>query len=249
MALTEQALTALWSRYSKQHSREDRDALVENYMELVNIIGGRLAISLPSFVDRDDLISSGYFGLLDAVDRFEPERKVKFETFASIRIRGAMLDYLRSQDWVPASLRAQIRNYEDTLCHLELKLGRSATDDEVADALGMDLCDYQRLLSKMNVATVIPLDDYVRTEMPNENSPNDPAKIVDKAVLREALAGAIHELPERERHIVSLYYYEELTMKEIGLVMHISEARVCQLHTRAIFRLRGHLARTRMTEI
>ncbi|MBE6097055.1 MAG: FliA/WhiG family RNA polymerase sigma factor [Schwartzia sp.] len=237
-------IDSLWLSYKKEHTKEVRDRLVEQYMNLVNIIAGRLAISLPPHVDRDDLISSGFFGLLDAVERYEPDRKNKFETYASVRIRGAMLDYLRSKDWVPTSVRAKIKKYENTVRELETSLGRNASDEEIADAMGITIDELNKTVSQMNVATIIPLDDYIRAETPNDGL-ESPGANIEKLEMQEILAKAIHRLPEREKQVVSLYYYEELTMKEISLVLHLSEARVCQLHTKAIFRLRGFLARNK----
>ena len=202
----------------------------------------RIAISLPSHVDRDDLISSGFFGLLDAVERYDLKRQNKFETYAGVRIRGAMLDYLRSKDWIPLSVRQKIRAYEKCVSELEGSLGRSATDEEIADAMGLSNEDFVKVVSQINVATVIPLDDYMRAETAINAAPS-PQETIEKQERQELLAKAIDRLPERERQVVSLYYHEELTMKEISLVLSISEARVCQLHTKAIFRLRGYLAR------
>ena len=242
MALNEKESESLWKEYGKTRTKELRDRLVENYLPLVNVIAGRIAISLPSHVDRDDLISSGFFGLLDAVERYDIKRQNKFETYAGVRIRGAMLDYLRSKDWIPLSVRQKIRAYETCVCELEGALGRSATDEEIADAMGLDSEEFVKVVSQINVATVIPLDDYMRTETAVNAAPS-PQETIEKRERQEMLAKAIDRLPERERQVVSLYYHEELTMKEISLVLGISEARVCQLHTKAIFRLRGYLAR------
>lgn len=242
MKLSEQESESLWREYGKTHTKELRDRLVENYMPLVNLIAGRIAISLPSHIDRDDLISSGFFGLLDAVERYDLKKKNKFETYAGVRIRGAMLDYLRSKDWMPLSVRQKIRSYEKCVCELEGTLGRSATDEEIADAMGLTSDEFVKVVSQLNVSTVIPLDDYMRAET-MVNSVPSPQESIEKQERQELLAKAIDRLPERERQVVALYYHEELTMKEISLVMSISEARVCQLHTKAIFRLRGYLSR------
>ena len=239
-----QDMAHLWIDYKEHHTKEVRDQLVEHYLPLVNIIAGRIAISLPPHVDRDDLISSGFFGLMDAVERYDYERKNKFETYAGVRIRGAMLDYLRSKDWLPASLRQKIRNYEKTLSRLEGELGRNAKDEEIAAALGIEIEDLQKLVTQMNVATIIPLDDYIRVETAQNTIPG-PSANIEKKEMQETLAQAIKKLPEKEKQVIALYYYEELTMREISLVLHVSEARICQLHTKAIFRLRGSLARVK----
>ncbi len=235
---------SVWQAYSSTRSIEIRDKLVESYLPLVNIIAGRLAISLPPHVDREDLISSGFFGLLDAIERYDLSRGNKFETYAGVRIRGSMLDYLRSRDWLPVSLRQKLRRYEQTLAKLEAELGRPAEDAEIAGALCINLDELNKLEAQLGAATVIPLDDYIKMETP-DNRAEDPTANIETVETKEILAQAIDNLPEKERLVVSLYYYEELTMKEISLIMNLSEARICQLHTKAIFRLRGSLARVR----
>ena len=237
-------IASLWGVYQKGRSTEVRDQLVEQYLPLVNIIAGRLAIGLPSHVDRDDLISSGFFGLLDAIERYDYARGNKFETYAGVRIRGAMLDYLRSKDWLPVSMRQKIRKYEQTVTELEGQLGRPATDAELADELGLAAKDLQALVTQLNVATIIPLEEYVHAETPQIGE-MDPQEMVERNELKNILAGAIDKLPDKEKTVVSLYYYEELTLKEISLVLHLSEARISQLHTKAVFRLRGYLSRAK----
>ena len=237
-------IASLWGVYQKGRSTEVRDQLVEQYLPLVNIIAGRLAIGLPSHVDRDDLISSGFFGLLDAIERYDYARGNKFETYAGVRIRGAMLDYLRSKDWLPVSMRQKIRKYEQTVAELEGQLGRPATDAELADELGLAAKDLQALVTQLNVATIIPLEEYVHAETPQIGE-MDPQEMVERNELKNILAGAIDKLPDKEKTVVSLYYYEELTLKEISLVLHLSEARISQLHTKAVFRLRGYLSRAK----
>ena len=237
-------IASLWGVYQKDRSTEVRDQLVEQYLPLVNIIAGRLAIGLPSHVDRDDLISSGFFGLLDAIERYDYARGNKFETYAGVRIRGSMLDYLRSKDWLPVSMRQKIRKYEQTVAELEGQLGRPATDAELADELGLAAKDLQALVTQLNVATIIPLEEYVHAETPQIGE-MDPQEMVERNELKNILAGAIDKLPDKEKTVVSLYYYEELTLKEISLVLHLSEARISQLHTKAVFRLRGYLSRAK----
>ncbi|MGM9539426.1 FliA/WhiG family RNA polymerase sigma factor [Anaerovibrio sp.] len=220
---------------------EIRNQLVEHYLPLVNIIAGRLAMSLPSHVDRDDLIISGYFGLMDAVDRYDIRRGNKFETYAGIRISGAMKDELRSRDWISVSLRQKIRKYESAVVELEGRLGRSATDEELACELKMSVEQVHHLEQQINAATVIPLGEYMKSEAAM-TADTDPHKSAEYVEIRETLAKALDELTEKEKLVVSLYYYDELTMKEISLIMHLSEARICQLHTKAMFKLRGFLA-------
>ena len=235
---------SLWQAYQKHRSLELRNQLAEHYLPLVKIVAGRLAISLPPHVDREDLLSSGFFGLLDAIDRYDLQRKNKFETYAGVRIRGAMIDHLRARDWIPVTMRQKIRKYEQTVYDLENQLGRSATDEELASALEVTVEELHVLISQLNAATVIPLEEYLRTESPEALDAN-PVENAESKELKETLAKAIDRLPEREKTVVSLYYYEELTLKEISLILHLSEARISQLHTKAIFRMRGYLARAK----
>ncbi len=244
MALDEKEVSTLWLRYKDTKSVELRNTLAEHYLPLVKIVCGRLAVSLPPHLDRDDLLSSGFFGLLDAIDRFDPTRNIKFETYAGVRIRGAMIDYLRSKDWIPVTMRQKIRKYEQTVYRLETELGRPATDKEVADALDISADELQTLVSQCNSATVIPLEEYLKTDA-SEAADTNPANSTELFELKETLAKAIDRLPEKERTVVSLYYYEELTLKEISLILKLSEARISQLHTKAIFRMRGYLARSK----
>ncbi|MBR5910115.1 MAG: sigma-70 family RNA polymerase sigma factor, partial [Schwartzia sp.] len=187
MKLSEKESESLWKEFGKTRAKELRDRLVENYLPLVNVIAGRIAVSLPSHVDRDDLISSGFFGLLDAVERYDLKRQNKFETYAGVRIRGAMLDYLRSKDWIPLSVRQKIRAYEKCVGELEGTLGRSATDEEIADAMGLSNEDFEKVVSQINVATVIPLDDYMRAETAINAAPS-PQETIEKQERQQLLA-------------------------------------------------------------
>ena len=227
--------------YRETRSPEIREEIVHIYLDLVNIVAGRLAISLPSYIEKDELISCGFFGLLDAIERYEPSRGNKFETYASLRIRGSIIDSLRSKDWLPTSLRQKIKKYEKTVAELENSLGRSAKDEEIAEKLEISLDDLAELLSKINVSTVIPLEEYMKTEVAN-TAQNNPFENIELEEAKQTLAKAINILPEKEKMVVTLYYYEELTLKEISLILKLSEARVSQLHTKAVIRLKGALA-------
>ena len=229
-------MTALWLKYRENKTVELRNEIAEYYLPLVKIVCSRLAISLPQHLDKDDLLSSGFFGLLDAIDRFDPTRNIKFETYAGVRIRGAMIDYLRAKDWLPVSMRQKIRKYEQTLSRLENELGRAATDAELAAALSISRDELKTLENQCNAAMIIPLEDYLKTDTADAT---DATQLFE---LKETLARAIERLPERERLVVTLYYYEEMTLKEISAVMNLTEARISQLHTKAIFRMRGYLA-------
>ena len=240
-AYSDSELENLWSIYRETRSPEIREEIVHIYLDLVNIVAGRLAISLPSYIEKDELISCGFFGLLDAIERYEPSRGNKFETYASLRIRGSIIDSLRSKDWLPTSLRQKIKKYEKTVAELENSLGRSAKDEEIAEKLEISLDDLAELLSKINVSTVIPLEEYMKTEVAN-TAQNNPFENIELEEAKQTLAKAINILPDKEEMVVTLYYYEELTLKEISLILKLSEARVSQLHTKAVIRLKGALA-------
>ena len=232
----------VWKKYRLKRDNETRNQLAEHYLPLVKIVAGRIAISLPPHIDREDLISSGFFGLIDAIERFEIKRNIKFETYASVRVRGAMIDYLRSKDWIPVTMRQKIRKYEQTICQLESELGRSATDEEIAGALGITIKELKNLIGQYNSSTIVPLEEYLQTDN-IESIEYNPAETAEYSELKETLAKVIDRLPEKERLVVSLYYYDELTLKEISLILKLSEARISQLHTKAIFRMRGYLAK------
>ncbi len=229
-----------WHHYHECKSPAIRDKIIIHYLPIVKIVAGRLAIGLPHYIDKDDLISNGFFGLLDAIERYDIRRGVKFETYAAVRIRGAILDSLRAQDWIPMTIRQKARHYEQVLSRLEHQLGRSATDQEIMAELDMSMEEYSHLLSQLNATTIVPLEDFAKSETPSNHIFN-PAQAVEEADVKNSLAKTIDHLPEKERLVISLYYYEGLTLKEISLIMNLSEARISQLHTKAIFRMRGAL--------
>jgi RNA polymerase sigma factor for flagellar operon FliA len=247
---------AQWQEYLKTKSPVIRETIILRYAPLVKYVAGRVAIGLPSNVEFDDLVSFGVFGLMDAIEKFDPSRGIKFETYAIARIRGAILDGLRSNDWVPRSVRQKARELERTCVELENRLGHSASDEEICDAMGITANDFYQLLSEVSCTTLSSLDelwlvhsnddDSVRMMdlVPNQES-EDPLFQVEMDEMKSTLAGAIDSLPERERMVIALYYYEGLTLKEIGEIMEISESRVSQIHTKAVFRLRGKLNRWR----
>jgi RNA polymerase sigma factor for flagellar operon FliA len=229
----------------------ERDALINETLPLIKHIAHRVAAKLPSNVEIRDLINAGVLGLLDAVDKFEPERNVKFKTYAEVRIRGAILDSLRNLDWAPRSLRKKSKDLERIYAELSQKLGRPATDEEVSEAMGEDLEDYHALVDQLHGLTVGSFETLTADEdgesylnyYPDDGS-NDPYTRFETAELTTLLGGAIDELPEKERLVLSLYYYEEFTMKEIGALLGVNESRVSQLHTKAMLRLRGKLGNT-----
>lgn len=227
-----------------------REALVEKYLPLVRHIAARLSIGLPTYVDMDDLFSYGIFGLLDALERFDPERGVRFETYAFTRIKGAMLDGLRGMDWVPASVRARAREVEEAYARVEWREGRPAREDEVARELGIRPEDLVRILADMERTTVFSLDELWSddsgeqvslVETVEDDKALGPTESAEWRNREEALAQAIDALPERERLLISLYYYEGLVPKEIAEVMGVSVSRISQLHRQAVTRLKGRL--------
>lgn len=242
----------LWSRYKGGGDQKARDALITQYAYLVKITAGRVVTSLPPNVDRDDLVSAGVVGLIKAVDQFDVSRRVKFETYAIALIRGAILEMLREEDWVPRSVRERVKNLERTYLRLEMELGRPATEEEVARALEISLDELHTLLADTGRATLLSLDDVIVGSEGNErvhlaDLVNDesasPSSEIEGNEIRQILSEAIDRLPERERLVIALYYYEGLTFKEIGKVLSVSESRVYQLHTQAVLRLRGHISR------
>lgn len=226
---------------------------VEKYLPLVKRIAGRLAISLPSHVDEDDIIGYGVFGLLDALERFEAARGWKFETYASIRIRGAMIDGLRTMDWVPHSARQKVKRVQEGFAELEYKLGRAVTAEEVAELLKVEVREIEAVMAQAQILTLTSFDETaVDIDGDNSGTPLnllvDPSaqeayQDVEKDEQKQILAIAVEKLPEKEKLVVALYYQEELTLKEIAAVMKLSESRISQLHSQAILRLRGRLGR------
>ncbi|GAB4333137.1 MAG: RNA polymerase sigma factor WhiG [Dehalococcoidia bacterium] len=229
----------------------ERDRLIEQYAPLVKYVVGRLAIGLPAILDYEDILSYGTIGLIEALDRFDPGKGVKFETYAISRIRGAIIDALRSLDRLPRSVRQKAKRLEQATNELTVALGREPTDEELAAAVGMSMDQYHRALVDASWVTVsldglLERDDSGEgssTEMPASPDAEDFTQRMEQRQLIEALADSVRALPERELLIVSLYYKDEMTMKEIAQILDISESRVCQLHGRALGRLRARLAR------
>lgn len=226
----------------------DKDRLVREHAHLVKYIAQRLAMKLPPHIELDDLISTGMMGLLDAIDKFDAGRDVKFTTYAQIRIKGAMLDELRGLDWVPRSLRSTSDEIERVYSALEKRLGRPATEEEVAEEMGLSLDEFMTTLGEISGAAMLRIEDFSSKsgdmdllDVVADQNGVDPQTIIRKREVREALSNAIDNLPEKEKLVVTLYYYEELTMKEAGAVLDLTESRVCQLHTQAMLRLKGKL--------
>jgi len=245
------SIETVWRKYQIRRNKRLRDRLILEYMPLVKYVAGRLAVGLPPSVQIEDLIGSGTLGLMSAVERYDPSRDNKFSTFAISRIRGAMLDELRSMDWVPRSVRRKARQLEETYSRLEGRYGRSASDQEVAQAMDMDMREYFQLLEDVRGATLLSLNEHASSGDENSSThvhdtvPDrdviDPVAILEVQKMRKVLDGSLDNLPERERLVLILYYYEEMTLKEIGSILGVSESRVSQIHTKAITRLRARL--------
>ncbi|MBW1644802.1 MAG: FliA/WhiG family RNA polymerase sigma factor [Deltaproteobacteria bacterium] len=233
------------------------EELVLEYLPLIQRIAQRIASRLPDNVDINDLINSGVIGLIDAISKFDPSRKIKFKTYAEIRIRGAILDELRAQDWASRSLRSDSNLLENTYNYLEQKLGRPAEDEEMAEALGISLEEFYKLLSKAKGISLINFEDLHFENGEELRDPyefvrllegDDPFALFKDKELHTFLVEAIDQLPERERLVLSLYYFEDLNLKEIGLIMGVSESRVCQLRTKAVIHLKNRTRRARLAK-
>jgi RNA polymerase sigma factor for flagellar operon FliA len=225
--------------------RQDREALIEDHLPQVRFMAERIAAKLPRWVELDDLIGAGMLGLLDAVDKFDPSRGVKFKTYAELRIRGAILDSLRDVDWAPRSLRRRAREVEAAYAQLEAMTG-SATDEQVASFLNLSLAEFHQLLQDLRSLTITNLD----SDEDDDNRPllsqnighhNTPGTNYETTEIRQNLVQAIDRLPQRQREVVALYYVEELTMKEVGAALGVTESRVSQIHTQAVLKLRSSL--------
>jgi RNA polymerase sigma factor FliA len=241
-----------WRRYKQNGDMAARDQLILAYSPLVKYVAGRMSSSLPAHVEEGDLVSYGLLGLIGAIERFEPERNIKFETYAVSRIRGSIIDELRALDWVPRSVRSWARKVEATIARLENELMRAPTDEEIAEALEVDVDEFQEIVNQISCASIVALDEFWNVQGTGQDHVNlidtiedaqspEPARACSIQAVKDTLVAAIQRLPERERIVVGLYYYEGLTLKEIGEVLGVTESRVSQLHTKAILRLRGRI--------
>ena len=246
------SLENLWREYKETDSKIAKDKLLAEYAHLVKYIVNRIAVNLPGSVDRDDLTSTGIMGLIKAVETFELERGFKFETYAGHKIRGAILDELRSLDWVPRSVRQKSKDIQRVYAKLENELGRIPYDDEVCEEMGISMKEYEEILSEVTPTTIISLEEA----MPDRGSDSKELRIIDTiedpgsdnplkelgfTEVKNILKDTIANLPEKEKLVVALYHYEELTLKEIGVVLDITKSRVSQIHSKAILKLRSKL--------
>jgi RNA polymerase sigma factor for flagellar operon FliA len=245
----------LWVEYRQTRAPALRDAFIRQYMPLVKYVAGKVAVGMPGNVEFDDLVGFGQFGLLDAISKFDPGKNVKFKTYAVTRIRGAIFDELRAIDWVPRSVRQKSREIEDAIVRLESKLGRTASDSEIAGSMGVSETEFQQTMLKISGTSVLSLNDVWYSGDDSEHvsigdsieSPSslNPDVIVERDEIRRVIMESINELPEKEKIVLVLYYYEDLTFKEIGQVLNVSESRISQLHTKANLRLRAKLTNIR----
>lgn len=237
----------LWEEYSIKRTSELQEKIIIEYAGLVKLVAGRLSMYLGYNVEYDDLVGYGTFGLIDAIDKFDYHKGVKFETYASLRIRGAILDQIRKMDWIPRSIRQKQRKIDMAYQILEARLGRSARDEEIAEELELSLEEFETWQSQTKVTNIISLEEFLdqsnegKMEQSFSTCFQQPEKIVEKQELKELLTKTLEILTEKEKKVIILYYYEELTLKEISQVLEVSESRISQLHTKALQKMRTKL--------
>lgn len=237
----------------KRISVKNKDEVIREYAPLIKFVAQKIAVRLPSNIELDDLISAGVIGLMDAIEKYDPTRDNKFKTYAEFRVRGAILDELRAQDWVPRSIRDKSKLLDRTMASLENDLGRAATDEEVAKALNITMEEFYDLVNQVRPVSLLSIDEAQTFSTVDKKSIlnilegsklNNPYNQLNLKSVKEVIAAAIEDLPERQRLVLSLYYYEDLNLKEIGQVLRVTESRVSQLHAQAVQRLRVKLAQT-----
>jgi RNA polymerase sigma factor for flagellar operon FliA len=249
----ESAIAQLWREFKASGEERLRERLILHYSPLVKYVAGRVGVGLPPNIEQADLVSYGIFGLIDAIEKFDLERAIKFETYAISRIKGAIIDELRAIDWIPRSVRYKAREVEKAYAALEAKLHRSPTEAEVAEELGIKLEDLHTIFSQVSFVNVVALDELMSAgqergdklslvDTLEDTKAEDPVAAFETEETKYLLAKAINTLPEREKIVVTLYYYEGLTLAEIGQVLGVTESRICQMHTKAVLQLRGKLA-------
>jgi RNA polymerase sigma factor for flagellar operon FliA len=250
---TQSALVKKYKDEPKRLTSQEKDKLVLEYAPLIKFIAQKIAVRLPANIELDDLISSGVIGLMDAIDKYDPTRDNKFKTYAEFRVRGAILDELRAQDWVPRSIRDKAKLLDKTMVQLEAEIGRVATDEEICKALDMSIDEYHDLLNQVRPVSLLSIDESQTFSTVDKKSIlnilegtklNNPFNQLNMKTIKQVVTAAIEELPERQRLVLSLYYYEDLNLKEIGKVLRVTESRVSQLHAQAVSRLRNKLQQT-----
>lgn len=236
-------LEELWRSYKATGDERLREQLILHYSPLVKYVAGRVSVGLPPNVEQADFVSSGVFGLIDAIEKFDVDREIKFETYAITRIRGAMIDELRALDWIPRSVRQKARNVERAYATLEARLRRTPSESEVAEEMGIGVDELHAVFSQLSLANVVALEELLQVgDTLEDTAADNPVVVAEDRELRRFLARAINTLPEREKTVVTLYYYEGLTLAEIGNVLGVTESRVSQIHTKSVLQLRAKLA-------
>ncbi|HEY0485995.1 MAG TPA: RNA polymerase sigma factor WhiG [Mycobacteriales bacterium] len=249
----DEAIASLWREFKDTGDTTLRERLILHYSPLVKYVAGRVGVGLPPNIEQADLVSYGIFGLIDAIEKFDLERAIKFETYAISRIRGAIIDELRSIDWIPRSVRYKAREVEKAYASLEAKLRRTPSEQEVAAELEISTTELRAIFSQVSFVNVLALDELLNSsgekgdklslvDTLEDSKAEDPVQAFEAEEMKYLLAGAINTLPEREKIVVTLYYYEGLTLAEIGQVLGVTESRICQMHTKAVLQLRGKLA-------
>lgn len=233
----------LWEEYSKKRTPELREKIIIEYVGLVKIVAGRLSIYLGHNVEYDDLVGYGTFGLIDAIDKFDYEKGIKFETYASLRIRGSILDQIRKMDWIPRTLRQKQKRIDAAYQKIESESGKIATDEEIASELEISVDEFETWQSQTQISNLISLDEYIeqgegKIDAGYSEEYAQPEKIIERDELKKILIEALEYLTEKEKKVITLYYYEDLTLKEISSVLEVSESRISQLHTKALQKLR-----------
>jgi RNA polymerase sigma factor for flagellar operon FliA len=238
----------LWQDYNRLKSQDIREKLILEYAPLVKLVAGRLSMYLGYNVEYDDLVGYGVFGLIDAIDKFDTCKDVKFETYASLRIRGAILDQIRKMDWIPRTIRQRQKKIDNVIRDIETETGKSATDEEIAKGLGISDDEYLDWQSQMKITGVVSLNEYIEQggpELVGDKTKTSgyeiPEDVAQQAELKEQLKDALELLTEKEKKVVMLYYYEDLTLKEISHILEVSESRVSQLHTKALMKMKKRL--------
>jgi len=251
-AVNAAAVADLWRRFKDTGDQALREKLILHYSPLVKYVAGRVGVGLPPNIEQADLVSYGIFGLIDAIEKFDIERSIKFETYAISRVRGAIIDELRAIDWIPRSVRYKAREVERSYAELEAELHRTPTEAEVAERMGIKVGDLHHIFSQVSYVNVVALDELLSVggekgdkltlgDTLEDKGAEDPVLAFEGEETKYLLSRAINQLPEREKIVVTLYYYEGLTLAEIGRVLGVTESRICQMHTKAVLQLRGKI--------
>lgn len=245
--MTEEERLKLWGQYAKSKDPFVREQLIIEYAGLVKIVAGRLNMYLGYAVEQDDLVGYGTFGLIDAIDKFDCFKGIKFETYASLRIRGSILDQIRKMDWIPRTLRQKQKKINQAIQKLETCYGRRATDEEIAYELDISMEEYDKWQSQMKITNLVSLDEFLEQgseiQQPNNSSSHyeQPEKVLEKNEVKQILVEVLETLTENEKKVITLYYFEELTLKEISHILEVSESRISQLHTKALQKMKKRL--------